>query len=471
MRAAVGLEGPAWICGAAALVLLVLQCLVLQQGKAFAVTTTLMLALACMLWSRRAPSMGATSPSPRMPGEIHDLLALVDSLVDTLERGKDRLFNVDMFQLGVALERLGPEAQRYLEERGADRARLCYGLGWSDTETSLSGDRRRAYHHELLRFAAAVRGRPCGDPYRSGMSDGPILLAVVRDPALARTRRRCAALLVSVAVIWVVVSRSVAALQTRRSRLCNPWGDNPNCGFEIDFAAQLEMMRTTLPLIDLELLSIFSAALAPMLLLVAAHVSRTASWRSFAAALPECECKSSERLDRPLARARRRERVMRGLWRTLAWLASVFAFAVMIVAYDWNRCDFLLVERVILIELVTFAVVLMPTLIGKLEHRRELRRVQRRMARAPRSAALLSELFELRSELEHAVPARGELLEQLATTLAQADALGRLSEQDRDRVVARLRAGAARGPALDRGQQAALLLDVCACEAAIGARS
>lgn len=68
-----------------------------------------------------------------------------------------------------------------------------------------------------------------------------------------------------------------SALQTRRSRLCNPWGDNRHCGFEIDFAAQLEMMRTTLPLIDLELMSIFAVALAPMLLLVAAHVSRSAA--------------------------------------------------------------------------------------------------------------------------------------------------------------------------------------------------
>src|SRR5690606_26629104 len=90
MRAAVALEAPAWICGGAALLVLVMQCVALHQPKEFAVASTLMLGLAWMLWvSRRPPSMGATSPSPRVPGEIHDLLALVDSLVDTLERGKD----------------------------------------------------------------------------------------------------------------------------------------------------------------------------------------------------------------------------------------------------------------------------------------------------------------------------------------------------------------------------------------------
>src|SRR5690606_26024509 len=106
--------------------------------------------------------------------------------------------------------------------------------------------------------------------------------------------------------------------------------------------------------------------------------SRSAGWRSFAASLPEQSRSKSERLSRPLARARRRERVLRGLSRALAWTAAVFLFSFMIGAYEWNDCGFTLVERVVLIELITLAVVLLPTLIAKLEHRSELRRVEER---------------------------------------------------------------------------------------------
>ncbi|HVI03079.1 MAG TPA: hypothetical protein VM869_30495, partial [Enhygromyxa sp.] len=464
MRAAAGLEMPAWICGALALQLVLLEGLMLKRLDTFALALVLSIMLARMLWSSlRTPSMAATAPGPRLPGEVHDLLALVDSLIDALERGNDRLFNHDMIQLSLALDRLGPEAQRYLDERGANRARLRHGLGWSEDARRIAADRRRAFHQELLRFGAAARGRPCGDPYRSRVSDGPLLLAVVRDRSLARVRRRCLLLLLCVAPIWASVSQMMAAVQTRRSRLCNPWGDNPNCGFELDLEVELQLLQMMLPRLDPWVLGTFAVALTPMVLLLAAHVAREAGWRSFAAALPapsELPGVSS----RLLARLRRRERASRGLWRALVGLACIATYGLLLVTHEWNRYDFTMVERVALIELVTLAVVLVPTLIGKWELGRERRRLQRRIDRAPQSAALLTELFELRHELEHAAPARGELLEQFARMLEQAQAIGRLSLEERERVVARLRAAAARGTALDRATRERLLLELRACE-------
>lgn len=468
LRAANGLELPAWVCGW--LGLLTLCSSMMGSIWEFVLGWALMFSLAWLVWGEiRTPSMRATAArGPRLPGEIHDLLALLEGLIDTLERGQDRSVNRDVMEIGVILDDLGPEACRYLDERGADRARLRHGVSWFDS--GISADQRRALHHELLRFGAAARGRACGDPYRARMSDGPTLLAVVRDPALARTRRRCAGLLLSIVVIWGAVSRGLAPmlgglapLRIGSWRLCNPWGDNPNCKFmHFEPKAALEHF-------DPFMTSIYAVALVPMFLLVVAHVAREAAWQSWAAALPSADGLPVAPEGRPFVRARRCQRALPWLRRKLAWLVCSFIAGILVVAHDWwNWPGFTLNKQIVIIELVTLALVVISALVAKFERDCECGRLADRIGRAPSSAALLTELFDLRRELEHTAPVRAELLEQLAETLEQATALGRLSTQDRDRVVARLRAGAAGGPTVSREQRDLLSLDVRSCEALIG---
>jgi hypothetical protein len=511
LRVARVLELPAWLCGALGLVMFCSEILgsideiasdladiverpnwlrlgllllwscsdVLGDIDELVLGLALMLALAWLGWERmRAPSMQAPTPrDPRLPDEIHNLLGLVDGLIDTLERGQDRLFKLDVTELGLALDTLGPEACRHLDERGADRARLRHGVCCFDPEaklsTVLSAELRRALHYELLRFSAAARGRTCGDPYRARMSDGPTLLAMVREPALARTRRRCVGVLLLVVASWAVVSRGMVALQLRASILCVPWAGNPHCEFvPLELERELERFHAGLAHPDPFTGGVVAVAVLPMFLLIAARVAREAAWHSFSAALPDGDELQSARDERVFVRARRRQRAARRLWRALVWLACSFgACVVLLVASDWDWRFFTLTEQIVVLELLTLGLVVIPTLIAKLERTCERRVLRHRIRRAPGSAKLLTELFELRRGLEQAAPVRAELLEQLAAALEQADALGRLSTHDRDRVVARLRAAAARGPALDRRRRDQLALDVRICEASIGSAS
>jgi hypothetical protein len=141
---------------------------------------------------------------------------------------------------------------------------------------------------------------------------------------------------------------------------------------------------------------------------------------------------------------------------------------VLLAFYYWGHRGFEFGELLITIGFVTLALVVGPALITSLERGRQRRCMRRRLRRAgPDRAEVLSDLYGLRSELAEATPVRGELLEQLADLLEQADALGGLAAQDRNRFVARLRAGAARGSTLGSQERERLVFDVRSCEALI----
>jgi hypothetical protein len=139
--------------------------------------------------------------------------------------------------------------------------------------------------------------------------------------------------------------------------------------------------------------------------------------------------------------------------RTLAGLALTFGMVVLLGSFfragelgpsDWAT----------LVGLVGLGLVLIPAL---------ALRIDRAAARGRVSTKLLG----LRRALEDAAPARAELLEQLAKTLAELESLGDLQQADRDRVVARLRAASSRGPALSRAERDRLVLDLEICETLI----
>jgi hypothetical protein len=449
---------PAWVFGLFALVMLGARALE-HETVTVGLGLVMMLAIGWLLVSPRsfAPGSGAQADS-RVPGELHEVLGLIDGLIDRLEHGHDRAFGLDVVELGIALAGLGPSGCRYLEERGADPARLRHGVcSPAELVTELSVEHRRALHRELCRFAAAARGRPCGDPYRSRVVGAASLLEVLAGPALARTRRRITMVLATFGVVWVGAWLGIAAWKNGfPASYCSPSRD-PRCHVEFG---------------DLGYASMVALALVPVFLLGAALGTRTAAWRSWAAALPDQELEALHAGSSKFV-AMRRWLIRRGRLRRrlrLASLVSVAAGMVVHVEPDWR--EFELGDVVLAAGLLALSLVVIPALATALEHRAELRAFGRRLARSrPERQELLTDLFAIRSELADATPPRAEQFEQLAGLLANAAHPEALELGDRDRVVGRLHAAARRGSALRRDQRDELLLDVCTCESLLmGAR-
>jgi hypothetical protein len=456
LRAARLLAVPAWIFGLLAFVLFIgLElsgldgCLPAYEAEVFGIVSMFALGLLWLLDQREPLVVRVSARDEKLPSDLHHVLALIDGLLEALERGDDAAFEFEATELGVVLERLRPNDRRYLEERGADPAGLRHSVCSADPDAKsghrLSADRRRTLHHELVRFVAAARGRPCGDPYRSRIGNDGGVLSALRDPALARTRRRYFGLLLLLGIGWGVMWNSIAPLTGAAPlQLCSPWSHDPSCTMKngVDLTA-----------------ATIAFGLVPMLLLAAAAAARAAAWRSFAAALPT-ESASDVALDDPQGSplpAMRRRRVRRriAIW-TLTGLVLSCGMVVVIHAYFWLRHPLAPEECAMIVGLVTLGSVVIPALVVKID-----RQVQQLRG--------TTELFKLRRALAVAAPVRAELLEQLAETLAEAESLGGLPGADRDRVVARLRAASSRGPALSRAERDRLVLDVCACETLISA--
>jgi hypothetical protein len=163
IRATRGLRMPAWVFGLLALLMLgadALEHATMDVGLGL----LLMLGVGWLMASPRPLETGAGSQvDSRVPGELssssrpgyraelHELLALIDGLIDRLECGHDRAFGVEVVDLGIALDALGPSAILYLEERGLDAARLRNGTCTpAELVTELGVERRRALHRELV---------------------------------------------------------------------------------------------------------------------------------------------------------------------------------------------------------------------------------------------------------------------------------------------------------------------------------
>jgi hypothetical protein len=458
IRAMRGLRMPAWVFGLFALFMVGAEALE-DQTVAVGLGLLSMLAIGSLLASPRpvVPGPGAQANS-RLPSELHEVLGLIDGLIDRLEHGHDRAFGLDAVELGIALDALGPSACRYLEERGTDPARLRHGVCTpAELATNLSVEHRRALHRELCRFVAAARGRPCGDPYRSRVVGMASLLDALAGPTLARTRRRYGLVLAAFGVAWIGAWLGIAAwVNGMPEGLCSALHD-PRCFVNLG---------------DLAFASMIALALVPTFSLGVALVTRVAAWRSWAAALPEQE------LDEPhggssnfvvmrqwLLRRARMQRRLR--------LASLILAAGCVVGYfepQWH--EFELGDVVLAVGLLALSLVVSSALAMALGHRAELRAFGRRLARSqPERREMLTELFAARSELADATPPRTEQFEQLAELLTGVEQLDGLEAGDRDRVVRRLRMAARRGSALRRDQRDDLVLDVWACESLlVGAR-
>lgn len=453
-RAVRGLLMPAWVFGLLTLLMLGAQSLE-QQPASVALGLLLMFVIAGLFTKPRslASTVGARVDS-RVPGELHEVLAVSDGLIEQLERGQDWAFSLDLMDLGIALDRLRPSAYRYLEERGVDPARLRDGLCTSaEPVKKLSIEDRRALHRDLVQFVAAARGRPCGDPYRSRMIGAVALLEAMWDPALARTRRLYGAAVALVAAAWLGAWLGIATWKHGVPLdVCNPFARGTPC-------------RLAFGLEDLAFAKLIALSLAPLFLLGLAALTRAAAWRSWAAALPEPQLDSPS--DESPIFAKHRRRLLRRT-RVQRWLrlSSLVLAAACTVGYgDPNWATFELGAVLIAAGLIALTLVVIPALANAMAHRSELRALDRRLAKlGPTRHELLTELCAARLDLAAATPPRAEQLEQLADTLARADQLGALELADRDRVVARLRTAASRGSALRREQRDRLVLDVQTCE-------
>jgi hypothetical protein len=451
---------PAWIVGLLVIALLGLDYLspvdIVEAGIALA----LLLGIGWLLRDQSETLVARISANRdvRLPSDVHHVLGLIDGLVDALERGEDRVFELDVAELGMVLDGLPHNDRRFFEERGADPVSLRHGVCPTEAKsgTRLSADRRRALHFELVRFATAARGQPCGDPYRSRVGDGGGLLGAFRDPALARTRRRYFVVLLLIGISWGVIWNSIAPLTGGTALpLCNPWAD-PTC--PLNYGLELTAAMIAL-------------ALVPIVALAAAFLARATAWRSWAAALPDAE--SDVALDDPEGSplpALRRDRVRRRrIVRALVGLVLVCGMAVLAESDLQVGNNVTPVEGALVVGLVTASLVLIPAFVVRFERWAELRRVRARIRRVGMEH-LSSDLSALRRALADAAPVRTELLEQLAETLADAESLGALPRADRDHVVERLRTASNRGPALSRAARDRLLLDIEICEALISAQ-
>lgn len=467
LRVANVLVLPAWLLGLLGLLLFGMTELFRYRYEQVGIGLAVVIGLGWFLWGGRKSLVARTSTrrEDRVPGEILDLLAQIDGLIEALERGEDSAFELGVDDLDITLRRLGPGARRYLDERGADPDSLRCGVCSVDLDAKLGAelpaDRRRALHHQVVRFAAMVRGRPCGDPYRSRIDAGPGLLGGFWDPALARTRRRLVVFVTVLAIGWAVGWGYFAALLGGQPlELCNAFPAEATCRIAFSLEEFVEA-------------GVIALALLPIVMLAAAAAARRAAWRSWAAALPESELDAAllDRPGSPLPGSRRWLSLRRRTARAITGLVASFSVAVTLCRHDWGWCGFTLGEQVILIELVALSLVVIAALVDELDRRGDSRRARRRLRRRRADQAhAVRDLFTLRRELADTAPARADLLEQLAETLADAKELGRLDAGDRDRVVARLRAAAARGAALGRRERDRLLLDLESCEVLLSLR-
>ncbi|HVI03544.1 MAG TPA: hypothetical protein VM869_32845, partial [Enhygromyxa sp.] len=224
MRAASNLTLPAWILGVLGMVGVSLTAMLEFEYGLVSLILMTTIGLGCWMWvgGEEIVARTAAPRGDRMPDEILDLLVLVDGMIEALERGEDATFDVELGRLGLALVRLQAAAHRHLEDRGADPLRLrqsvCKSNLAAESPEPLSPDRRRALHQELVRFAAAARGRPCGDPYRSRVGSVGLLGALL-DPSLAVTRRRYLVILTLLVIAWIAVSNELAGASLH---FCNP---------------------------------------------------------------------------------------------------------------------------------------------------------------------------------------------------------------------------------------------------------
>lgn len=454
LRAASRLVVPAWFVGLLGLAAVLVWGLRRDEYESVGLGLALVIGLGCWLWAdgEELVVRSARPRGERLPDEVRELLATIDGPIEALEHGEDEAFEIEAVRLGRALERLRPGTRGYLEARGVDPDALRRGVCTRDPEdeAGLSPERRRALHHELVQFAAAIRGQSSGGPYRSQVGAGLGLLAALRDPALARTRRILLVILSVLVIGWVMAWNSLAALaQGEALRWCNPTAE-PSCKFAVSTGAVMHTIVDALVLV-------------PMLLLGAAAAARAAAWRCFAVALPESPQASGDDAFLSVQRGRlaRRRRAVRVL--LLLWLGA--GLAVVLEPSDWHWTSFERYEQLIIIALLTLCLVALPVLSRKLSRRGDQRRYRRRIARArAEQRGPLTDLFVLRRALADAAPARVELLEDLAYALADIESLGQLACEERDQLVARLRAAAERGPALSRAQRDRVLLDVEICE-------
>jgi hypothetical protein len=435
IRAARLLVLPAWTFGLAAFVLFGFDRLPELAPVEVGISLSLAIGIGWLLRREDEPLAGkVAAPREGMPKEVHQLLERIDGLVGALERGEDRVFEHDVTELDMILEHLRPNARRYLDERGAElvnlRRDVCSAAQSGDTR---SADARRAMHYELVRFATAARGQPCGDPYRSAVGNGGVLGAF-RDPALAKTWRRYLGFVVLLAVSWGLIWRHLARSNGAASLGMCLSGEVNCSGFIIEPMA-----------------AAIAFALVPIASLVAAAAARAAAWRSWAAALPEAESDFADPQGSPLPVLRRKHAWRHRTIRTLAGFGLACGMAVLLGSYFQAR-ELAPSDWATLVGLFGLSLVLIPALMLRIDRGRTS-----------------TDLFTLRRAIADAAPVRADLLEQLADTLADTKSLGALQQLDRDGVVAQLRAAASRGPALSRTERDRLLLDVEICETLITA--
>lgn len=389
---------------------------------------------------RPDPRRRPPEPSYGLPLRLRSLLGQLDRLRILVEHGRDGA----VWELALALETelasLTDPERELLERRHAELEPLLAVLHASQSVfESLDDALRRALHAELLRFIACARGQAGEDPYREGKA---------------------------------------------RAQLDRQHEATPDAALRVPSAWKLGGTALCLGLmaVAIERAPVVLVIAAPALGLLVRALALRHARRMFALAVPEdiAVQDSSPRYSVAFEQEAARVQLARR-WALVistaiaAGLCCVIAGALVRAGFDpwrwpwrWAGVRTMLSPGELLVSasvLVSALLVLAP-LRDRLREWPAVAMVRRlhRLALVPRSSALIVEFVAQRLAWAEAPHAQAEALEHCAKLLCAATELNSLAAEDRECLLARLRAAIARGPALDRRQQRALELELATAE-------